>query len=1305
MPLREDRSRQRVRRNYGAHPHHYWAHDHCIISGAFLTHLRSDQKKLSILSSAKNMSKKAMAMIIRAVRRAFARSRTRMVMIVMATVLPAAAIIVHTGNEINVVVEDATRTSASLSARELRLRVREIVESSRASLSKVASLKESRDNTGAACAAWLTKAKGLVREPEYLFLVDGSGRMLCQTKSHQERLDFAQRPFFARAVSSREVSLGAFQHERTRGNPSLAMALPVQATSGAPITVIVYGLTAQSLLSDYAQGPHLPAGSIVALFDQGSDVVASVPESADLGGQRRTVFEDAIASHQDFIAQPDWIDNVPRLTAFSRLEGIHHGLVAAVALPSSAIRTTGEEENQRNLVILAAVSTIVLFIGWTVMQRFIVARAGLIANTADRIAGGDLSARTGIGADGGELGGICGKIDQMAEAFQRFMTSAEAQQDALRRANRALRLFGEVNRMVGKAEDPVQLAQAACRAAVTVGGYSMACIRLHGEELRRIIRVTSCSRSESGLIEELDVKCPSEDCPFAASPMNGPAQVAIRRQIFTAQDVLAHCPGSVGCGGRTAIGVPLVISNVPGTIVVVAPDDTAFDGDEARYIDESTVELSFAMTAILEQQAHRQTRAALDLRDRAIEASRNGIVIFEYGETNRIVSVNPAVQQLLGIEEQPTSNAFREISRPHYDELDWQALCALIDSRREGKVAVTFLHSGDQELRLDVSLTLVGTFEHGPLYGVLEIRNVTDQFKYEAQLAHQSSHDPLTSLANRNLLHDRLGQALARTARGAGDCFAVWVDLDRFQIVHHSLGRPIADAVVIEVAHRLSSVATNCDTVARVADDEFVLVVNEPSSDEAVASLAYRLLEAIRAPMQFGDHELTLTASIGVARSAPDGLRDANALLRCAKTAVFHAKKDGGDSLRFYEPEMSERAERRMRLESALRHALERSELSLVFQPKVDLLTGELTGCEALCRWQHVELGAVPPAEFIAVAEESGLIPFIGRWVMEAACRQARAWLDKGIDCRRMAVNVSALQFAKSDLVADVGELLARYRLSPSMLMIEITETSLMQNPTNAIATLHKLKSIGVMLAIDDFGTGYSSLASLRQFPIDYLKIDRSFVQELEQGANGASIAVSVISLAHNLELRVIAEGVETEGQMAYLRGRGCDEMQGYLFSGPLDSEALAGLLRSGRRIEFPPQFDLPERTLLLVDDEASVQAALRRILRRQGYTVLYATSASEALETLASRSVGVIISDFRMPGMDGIQLLQKVSTLYPEVVRILLSGYADVETVTSAINFGSVFRFMHKPWDDRHLLEAIRQGFERFELARAATV
>jgi len=363
------------------------------------------------------------------------------------------------------------------------------------------------------------------------------------------------------------------------------------------------------------------------------------------------------------------------------------------------------------------------------------------------------------------------------------------------------------------------------------------------------------------------------------------------------------------------------------------------------------------------------------------------------------------------------------------------------------------------------------------------------------------------------------------------------------------------------IAARLRSALRDTDTVARLSGDEFVVILTEHDDERLTPDIVQRLMDSVALPVMLGSKEFFVTASIGVAVFPTDGA-GAEGLIEHADIAMYRAKKLGRNNYQFYTPAMNEEAMERVRIESALRNALERNEFMLHYQPQVNLATGQIVGMEALIRWQHPELGVVSPERFISVAEETGLIVPIGAWVMRTACAQNKRWQDAGLGLLRVAVNLSARQFGSPKLLADIGAVLQQTGLAADYLEIELTESLFMSDVTEAVETLHGMKSLGVHLSIDDFGTGYSSLSYLSRFPIDVLKIDRSFVSAIGADASDAPIVASIIALAHNLQLNVIAEGVESAEQLDYLRRHGCDEMQGYYFSRPLAADMFEQLLR-----------------------------------------------------------------------------------------------------------------------------------------------
>jgi diguanylate cyclase (GGDEF)-like protein/PAS domain S-box-containing protein len=419
------------------------------------------------------------------------------------------------------------------------------------------------------------------------------------------------------------------------------------------------------------------------------------------------------------------------------------------------------------------------------------------------------------------------------------------------------------------------------------------------------------------------------------------------------------------------------------------------------------------------------------------------------------------------------------------------------------------------------------------------------------KMSYLAQHDSLTDLPNRVLLNDRLAEAIALSVRHKRKLAVLFLDLDRFKHINDSLGHAIGDRLLKSVALRLYTCVRSSDTVSRQGGDEFVILLWEVRHAEDAAVTADKMLEALRVPHHIDKHELHVTGSIGIVTYPDDG-EDEETLLKNADFAMYHAKDSGRDNYQFFKSDMNVRAIERQSLESDLRHAVERQEFLLHYQPKINLENGTMIGVEALIRWMHPRRGLTHPGQFIEIAEECGFIVPIGRWVLREACRQARAWQDAGLTPMSIAVNISPVELRQTDFVAGVKAILTESGLEPRYLELELTETFLMQDSRSVANVLKELKDIGVLLALDDFGTGYSSLSYLQRFPIDTLKIDRSFVRDLTTDAHDASIVNAVIGMGHNLHMRVVAEGVETRAQLDFLKEHGCPQGQGFYFGKPV---------------------------------------------------------------------------------------------------------------------------------------------------------
>ena len=467
------------------------------------------------------------------------------------------------------------------------------------------------------------------------------------------------------------------------------------------------------------------------------------------------------------------------------------------------------------------------------------------------------------------------------------------------------------------------------------------------------------------------------------------------------------------------------------------------------------------------------------------------------------------------------------------------------------------------EIPIEDSVAPIHDREGHATGAVIVFRDVSAARATAVQMTHSAQHDFLTGLPNRMLFNDRVSQAISSAPRHLKKVAVLFLDLDGFKHINDSLGHPTGDKLLQSVAKRLVECVRGSDTVSRQGGDEFVVLLSEVEHSADAAVTARRMLRAVAEPHSVDQHELHITTSIGLSVYADDGL-DAETLIKNADTAMYQAKENGRQSYQFFKPAMNVRAVERQSIEEGLRRALERQEFALHYQPKVSLKTGDITGAEALIRWTHPSRGPVSPAQFIPIAEDCGLILPIGNWVLREACLQARRWLDAGLPLASMAVNISAMQMRGESFLEGVFAVLEDTGLAPGALELELTESVLMKHAGSTESILKSLRGKGVQVAIDDFGTGYSSLSYLRKFPIDALKIDQSFIRQITTSLSETSIVTAIISMGRSLNLRVVAEGVESPQELAFLRAHECDEAQGYYFSRPCPPEQFASLLATG---------------------------------------------------------------------------------------------------------------------------------------------
>ena len=741
----------------------------------------------------------------------------------------------------------------------------------------------------------------------------------------------------------------------------------------------------------------------------------------------------------------------------------------------------------------------------------------------------------------------------------------EARQLAEARLNRLTHLYSalsECNQAIVRCGSEDELFPQVCRFAVQYGEMKMAWIGLLDAETRCIEPVASFGAGTDFLT---GVRIPVDE---NASPLSiGVTASSVReRKPFWIQDYLGDPRTAAWHGHAAAAGwggvaaFPLTRDGAAvGALTLYAGEANAFDEQIRSLLSEMALDISFALDVFAREAERRRMENQLRLTAKVFEQGGEGIMITD-AQVN-IVMVNRAFELITGYaQDEVIGRNPRFLASERHDRGFFQAMWEAINTggfwqgeiwnrRKDGDVYPEYLSVSRVVDGQGLVTNYVGTFN--------DISESKASQEHIQRLAH---YDSLTGLPNRILLADRVNLALSRMERSGEKLALIFLDLDRFKNVNDSLGHRVGDELLIQVARRLKELLREEDTVSRLGGDEFILVLPAADADGA-AHVAGKVLKALSAPYRIEQYELAVTPSMGIAMYPDDG-GSYEALSMCADTAMYRAKQSGRQTFRFFTREMQERSDRTLLLENALRRALELNQLYLHYQPQVSLESGCVIGVEALLRWTHPELGEVAPADFIPVAEDSGMILPIGEWVLRSAARQMREWLDRGLSPLVMAVNLSAIQFRQANLPQLVSQILDEAGLPPGLLELELTEGVAMENPLEAIAVMNDLHERGVRMSIDDFGTGYSSLSYLKRFKVYKLKIDKSFVRDISRDPEDEAIVQAIIGLADSLGMQTIAEGVETDEQSVFLRAKGCNEAQGFLYGRPMMAEAFERFAR-----------------------------------------------------------------------------------------------------------------------------------------------
>ncbi|QDF99825.1 bifunctional diguanylate cyclase/phosphodiesterase [Azoarcus sp. DD4] len=758
--------------------------------------------------------------------------------------------------------------------------------------------------------------------------------------------------------------------------------------------------------------------------------------------------------------------------------------------------------------------------------------------------------------------------------LSRDVTARRSAELGVQRLSRLYATLSQCNQAIVRCREQDELLRQICHDAVVYGDMKMVWIGLL-DAADGLVRPVAAYGDGT---EYLDGICISTD---PASPHGrGPSGTAMRedRPVWCqdfANDVATaawHERGS-RYGWRASAALPLHRDGaVFGVLNLYAGEASAFDEAAQRLLVEMAMDIDFALGRFRQDAERARLAAAIvesEQKYRSLTESVNDVIWTIDAENRQLLYISPAVQRLCGYTpDELCEMPFGFVLRPEQAaEFAARIDLHLAEFRAGTRSSADVIAEEIEVLRKGgdfVWAEIVTNMVTNPRSGRVEIhgvaRDISERKRAEAQIQRLAHFDQLTGLPNRTLLKDRFRYALGIAQRSGGAFAVMFLDLDHFKNINDTLGHDLGDQLLVEVGRRLESVLRAGDTVSRQGGDEFVFLL--PDTDaEGAGSVAAKLLEITSQPYVLGNHELSATPSIGIAMYPDDG-KDMDTLARNADAAMYHVKRDGRNGFRFFTEEMQARSARTLVLAGALRHALERDQFSLHYQPQVSLRTGRLVGAEALLRWTHPELGPVSPAEFVPIAESNGLIVQIGEWVLRRAATEARRWTDAGLPPLVVAVNLSAAQFRHPNLPEVVSRIVEEAGLPPRQLELELTEAMAMDNPQAAIEVMDRLYACGIRMSIDDFGTGYSSLGYLKRFKVDKLKIDQSFVRDITEDADDKAIVTAIINLADSLGVLTVAEGVETSGQLDFLRRQGCDAVQGYYFSKPLPAQAFEAYAR-----------------------------------------------------------------------------------------------------------------------------------------------
>jgi diguanylate cyclase (GGDEF)-like protein/PAS domain S-box-containing protein len=752
---------------------------------------------------------------------------------------------------------------------------------------------------------------------------------------------------------------------------------------------------------------------------------------------------------------------------------------------------------------------------------------------------------------------------ELAEANHHLnleIVEREQAQEEVIQINRLYSVLSHTNAAIVRISDQDLLLHEVCRIAVVYGGFSLAKIAMFDTLSKRWRWIAEFGNSVElpQCAQTLDV-CLQDQ---VESLHRGVVKLCSRvRQEDPAWSAI--CLQARSAGFESHVILPFKVGGkTVGAFSLYAYEANFFDDVQLKLLEEMTADVSFALENMVRETLRKQGEDNLRKLSRAVEQSANAVMITNYSGV--IEYVNPWFSRMTGYPaDEIVGKTTTQLKSDRTPDETYQEMA---ETLLMGKEWIGEVHRARKNGDLYWCLETVSPLknEAGEITHFVAItEDISERKQAEETIRHLAFHDALTGLPNRRLFKDRLHQAVAVSHRSGTSFALMLLDLDRFKTVNDTLGHGIGDDLLIAVAERLGAAIREGDTLARMGGDEFALIAIGIKQPEEMAHLAEKLLNILQSPFYLQGHELYASTSIGITLYPADA-SDEDVLVKNADIALYHAKDQGRNNYQFFTGDTNAAMLYRLALENSMRWAIERNEFVLDYQPQMDIPSGEIHGTEALIRWQHPEFGLIAPAQFIPLAEETGLIVTIGEWVLRTACTQAKAWDLAGMPMR-ISVNLSARQFQQGDLAERIGNILRQTGLSPALLEVELTEGILMEDTVQTGTILNQLHGMGVQISIDDFGTGYSSLSYLKRLPIQLLKIDQSFVRDINTDPDDRAIVTAVIALAHSLKLKVVAEGVETQEQLSFLQEHGCDIIQGYLYSRPVSGEEVGALMKKGK--------------------------------------------------------------------------------------------------------------------------------------------